>query len=156
MALQYFIDGYNVIRSRFWNAEGPVAAQREGLLRFIEEKGPTGSARNSVVVVFDGFATAADRVSGASLRVMYSGGRDADSVIKDRVDELGNAAVAVVVTDDRAIQRWVRGAGARVMSCDEFVRAGQTGAAPERRREKPDAAAAQEINEELKRLWKMK
>jgi predicted RNA-binding protein with PIN domain len=155
MALQYFIDGYNVIRSRHWALEGSGADQREALLRVIEEKSPTGSARNEVVVVFDGFATAGDRVSGASLRVMYSGGRDADSVIKNRVDELGSGSQAVVVTDDKAIQRWVRGAKARVMSCDDFLRAGET-PAPERRREKPDAATAREINEELKRLWKMK
>ena len=60
---------------------------------------------------------------------------------------------AVVITDDRAIQRWVRGVGARIMSCKEFLAAG---ASPQpRRREVLDSEAAKDINEELRKLWKL-
>ena len=38
-----------------------------------------------------------------------------------RVDALSNPSVAMVVTDDIAIQRWVKSAKAKVLSCKEFL-----------------------------------
>lgn len=76
-------------------------------------------------------------------------------MIKDFVDESGNPRETVVVTDDRDIQRWVRGVGARVVGVKSFLSAGAD--AP---RGRPHGALhpadAETINEELKHLWKLK
>jgi hypothetical protein len=86
--------------------------------------------------------------------VFFSPGKDADRIIKGLVDASGNPRETVVVTDDRAIQRWVRSAGARILGAREFLAAG---AAPGRRRAAGlSAADAEAINEELRDLWKLK
>jgi predicted RNA-binding protein with PIN domain len=148
----YFVDGYNVIRSTEAFQAPALRDQREKLLRFIEDKKPQGA--NRVTVVFDGRADVSSPAWTGTTAVVFSPGKDADKVIKDRVDELANPRDAVVVTNDRSIQRWVRGVGARVMSCDQFLAAGRGPAA--RRRSALSAQDVEEINEELKKLWKLK
>lgn len=54
------------------------------------------------------------------VRLVFSGDRDADTVIKEWVAELSNPRDAVVVTNDRGIYAAVRGSGAQVMSCKDF------------------------------------
>jgi predicted RNA-binding protein with PIN domain len=153
--MHYFVDGYNVIRSADWLGGGSLRDQRERLLRFIEDKRPHGSANNQVTVVFDGRADVSGPPESRAVRVIFSHGGDADSVIKASVDELTQPRDAVVVTNDRAIQRWVRGVGARVLSCEEFLAA----ASPRVRRrafqDKVDEDTARDINEELKDRWKL-
>ncbi len=147
----YAIDGYNVIRSVDWLSAGALRDQRERLLKFIEDRRPQG--RSAVTVVFDGRADVSGPRWPGTTRVIFADG-DADPVLKNLVDDLPNPRDAVVVTDDRAIQRWVSAAGARVLSCREFLLAGKS--APPRRRSGLDAAGEEEINEELRRLWKLK
>lgn len=153
--MHYIIDGYNVIGSADWLAQGSLRDRRERLLRFIEEKRPQGSASNRVTVVFDGRADVSSPAWPGSVQVVFSPGRDADRVIKDRVDEMPRPDGATVVTDDRAIQKWVRAAGARVIGCAVFLAAGRTAPAG-RRPPCLTAEDAEEINEELKRIWKLK
>lgn len=150
----YFIDGYNVIRSADWLSAGALRDQRDRLLRFIEGKRPQG--RHDVTVVFDGREDVVGVAWTGPSRVIFSRGRDADQVIKDQVDHLPNPREAVVVTNDRAIQKWVRGVGAKVMSCEDFIAAAGARAAPRRRAEILNPQDAADINEELKRLWKLK
>jgi len=152
MSLQYFIDAYNVIRSNDAMSAGPLQAQRERLLRFIDEKRPCGN--NEAIVVFDGKSGRDWNGWPGATRVIFSLERDADTEIKERVDAMSNRASAVVVTNDRAIQKWVSGAGARVMSCADFLRAGIKTGRPAGSG-KPDAATAAEINEQMKRIWKI-
>jgi predicted RNA-binding protein with PIN domain len=152
--MHYFVDGYNVIRSGDAFAGGALRDRRERLLRFIEDRHPQGSANNGVTVVFDGRADVSSPAWGGSVRVVFSHGRDADTVIKQRIDELGNPSEAVVVTDDRAIQRWVRAAGARVMATAAFLAAGAAARRPARGGAISPSEAAS-INEELKKLWKL-
>lgn len=153
MSLHYFVDGYNLIQSSERLAQGALWDRREKLLKFIEEKRPQG--RNRVTVVFDGREDVTSDPHRGETQVLFSVGRDADSVIKQRVDDLANPRNAVVVTDDRAIQKWVRGVGARVMSCEAFLKAGADPAALRRPAPELDPQAAAEINEELKKLWKL-
>lgn len=155
MALRYFVDGYNVIRSVDWLSQGALRDQRNRLIRFIEEKRPQGSANNQVTVVFDGRADVSSPPVASWVRVVFADG-EADGVIKDRVDNLAQPRSAVVVTNDRAIQKWVRGVGAKIMSCEAFLSAGTKGSQTRPSGGGLDAEAAQDINEELKRLWKLK
>lgn len=162
----YFVDGYNVIRNSEWLSQGALREQRDRLLRFIEEKRPHG--RNSVTVVFDGRSDVSSPPHAGEAQVLFSVGRDADDrasrkcrggtaddVIKQRVDDLSNPRAAVIVTDDRAIQKWVRGVGARILACAEFLKAGENSPVPRRRPSRIEPEAAREITEELRRVWKI-
>ena len=154
MSLHYFIDGYNVIRSDARLDAGSFDARRERLLAWIEERNLCGSPRNAVTVVFDGKPGPGWTPWRGRARVVFTYEEDADTVIKRSVDESSRPRDAVVVTDDRAIQRWVGGAKARVVGCADFLRGAR--AAGALRRGKVDAGEAAEINEELKRVWKLK
>jgi predicted RNA-binding protein with PIN domain len=155
MALHYFIDGYNVIWSHERFAGGTLQAQRERLLRFVENERPTGSARNEITVVFDGREDVDGPPWRGAARVIFSVGQDADTVIKKKVDALPNPSIAVVVTDDVAIQRWVKSAKAKVLSCQEFLALAAPKAAP-RRPAAMDPETRTQINEEFGKIWDLK
>lgn len=156
MALHYFIDGYNVIQSNERLRQGSLRAQRERLLKFIEEKRPQGSERNQVTVVFDSREGSVGPGWAGNTKVIFSDGKDADTVIKEKIDGLKTPADAVVVTNDKDIQRWVRGAKAKVLSCGEFLKSAAGAARQAPSPGKPTADEAQDINEEFKKLWKLK
>lgn len=150
----FIVDGYNVIRQSDALSAGALRDQRERLLRFIEERRPQGSAAHRVTVVFDGKADVSSPRWPGTTRVFFSPGKDADRIIKDLVDESSNPREAVVVTDDRAIQRWVRAAGARVWGAGEFLSAGAPRGGRGTAGLTPDDRDA--INDELRDLWKLK
>jgi predicted RNA-binding protein with PIN domain len=156
MPLHYFIDGYNVIMSADWLAAGALRDRRERLLKFIEEKRPQGGAANRVTVVFDGREDVSGPAWAGPTRVVFSRGPDADSVIKDEVDHLPNPREAVVVTNDKPLQAWVRGAGARVLPCAEFLAAARGPAKPASSPPELDPESARDINEEMRKFWKLK
>jgi predicted RNA-binding protein with PIN domain len=151
----YIVDGYNVIYQSESLSTGTLRDRREKLLRFIEDRHPQGGASHAVTVVFDGRAEVSSPAWPGPTRVIFSPGKDADKVIKDFVDGLSNPREAVVVTDDRAIQRWVRGVGAKVLGAGDFLSAGASGtpprSAPRLQREEGNA-----ITRELWDLWKQK
>ncbi len=153
--MHYFVDGYNVVYCSDLFSAGTVRVRREKLLRFIEEKKPQGSARNRVTVVFDGRPGAAAFFPHGAVQVVFSCGHDADKVLKDRVDALSNPREAVMVTNDKAIQRWVRARGVHVMSCAQFLSAGMTGGS-RRISRTLDSESVRSINEELRKIWKLK
>jgi predicted RNA-binding protein with PIN domain len=153
MSVIFLIDAYNLILSDERMAAGTLQQQRERLLRFLEERRPGGN--NPVVVVFDGKPGRDWSGWRGPTQIVFSEERDADTEIKDRIDAMSNAAAATVVTNDRAIQKWVRGAGARVVGCADFLRAGFA-RKPAARSQKLDDLAAAEINEQMKRIWKIK
>jgi predicted RNA-binding protein with PIN domain len=156
MALHYFIDGYNVIWSSEAFAGGTLQAQRERLLRFIEDRRPTGSPRNEITVVFDGKEDVDSPPWRGTARVVFSVGHDADTVIKRRVDSLSNPTVAIVVTDDVAIQRWVKAAKAKVLSCKDFIALAQPKPGAGKRGPKLDLETRAQINEEFGKIWNLK
>jgi len=151
----FIVDGYNVIRQSDLFSGGPLRAQRERFLRWIEDRNPQGSSANVVTVVFDGRSDVFSPTWPGPTRVIYSCGQDADGAIKDLVDRLSNPSQAVVVTDDREIQRWVRAVKAQVLGSGAFLLAG---ASPTVRRSAVvlDASDVEAINDELRTLWKLK
>ncbi|MBK8575712.1 MAG: NYN domain-containing protein [Elusimicrobia bacterium] len=108
-----------------------------------------------MTVVFDGRSDVSSPRWEGPTRVIFSNGKDADKVIKDLVDELSNPREAVVVTDDRAIQRWVRGVGARILGAKEFLSSGASSAKP-RSAVRLDPADVEAITREMWDLWKQK
>ena len=155
MSLHYYIDAYNLLHSTDRWDDIPRSARREYFLEALEKEGLTGSAHNSVTVVFDGHGPRLGAVKLSFVRVFFSGDKDADTVIKEQVEESPNPRNAVVVTNDRSIQKFVKGAGAKVVSCEEFlhVRASRK---TRRGSEKPDPSSTSALNAELSRLWKVK
>ncbi len=154
MALHYLIDGYNVIWSHERFLGGTLQSQRERLLRFIEDERPTGSPRNEITVVFDGREDVDSPPWRGVARVIFSVGQDADTVIKKKVDALTNPSIAIVVTDDIAIQRWVKAAKAKVLSCKDFL-----ALATPKTTQRPagiDPTVRTQINEEFGRIWNLK
>lgn len=153
MSLHFFIDGYNFIQSNHALTRGTLDQQRERMLGWMESERPQGG--NRVTVVFDGKPGRGWKgwKSGV-IRVIFSEEKDADTVIKDSVDEMRNARDAVVVTDDRAIQKWVKGAGAKVIPCRDFFHGRGSRSVPSNEDRVLDADLARRINDELKRIWK--
>lgn len=151
----YFVDGYNVIYQSESLLSGALRDRREKLLRFVEDRRPQGSASHQVTVVFDGRSDVSSPRWEGPTRVIFSHGKDADRVIKDLVDELSNPREAVVVTDDRAIQRWVRGVGAKILGVREFLSAGAF-SPPRRSAGRISSEDVNAITREMWDLWKPK
>jgi predicted RNA-binding protein with PIN domain len=150
--VQYYIDAYNVIRSNETMNAGKLQDQRERLLRLLDERKPQGN--NPVIVVFDGKPGRDWKGWKGEIQVVFSMEIDADTEIRNRVDAMINPASAVVVTNDRAIQKWVRGAGARVVGCADFLKAGAGRKKPDQQW-KIEPADASAITEYLKKVWKI-
>jgi predicted RNA-binding protein with PIN domain len=125
MALHLIIDGYNLIRQSPELQEldaRKLEAGRAALLARLaayRERGP-----QKITVVFDGWLRGdlketRDRQRG--LLIIFSRrGEKADQVIKRLLALEGPRAV--VVTSDREIQTWARGAGAAWISATQFER----------------------------------
>lgn len=156
MSRHFVVDGYNLIWSTERFGQGTLQDQREKLLKYLERAWPAGSARNSITVVFDG----QDDVDGppwrGPVKVLFSRTGDGDALIKRTVDEAGNPRDIIVVSDDRAIQKWVRASGAKISSCADFLsQAGAPKKSASRIQSKPTPDNVDRINEELRRIWKL-
>jgi predicted RNA-binding protein with PIN domain len=138
---------------------------RAGLVRFIRERRPHGSDRNSMVVVFDGQEDVSGSVEpAADVRVVFSRGMSADDHIREAVEHAPDPQNIICVTDDRELALACRHRGARIWSVDEFVSKGykqETIAArrsQDARRREGDGkvithTAARKIDQELAAIW---
>jgi predicted RNA-binding protein with PIN domain len=144
----FIIDGYNVTRGIDQFSRSKPNEERRVLFDFLLQRRPQGN--NPVTVVFDGRpGRDTEDPSAGAFRVIFSDDATADDWIKRLVDHESNPRNVVVVTADKTLARWVRGAGARVVAPVEFIRQGRASA--------PKASAEKEfdetITEELKSLW---
>ena len=158
MSLQYVIDGYNIINHpKFIPARRSYVSIQSALLDFILANKFTGSNKNKITVVFDGYpAPIALRESG-DISVVFSRRISADEKIKRMVEESAGRGSIIVVTDDGEIKCAVRALGARVQGIEEFVKskAGRVISAADKEQSKdlPSYGQMQRINEELRKLW---
>lgn len=149
--LRYYIDGYNLLH-RIPELDDSPSPQGE-LVRFIKKHRLTGSHNNSVVIVFDGHeppGMPAER----SYSIVFSEGRSADDVIKERVAKTKNRSQVVVVSDDREIRDCARGDGATVCRIDEFL-SRASGSSHKDDEDSKDLAPSSmmDITDELKKIW---
>lgn len=154
MSRHFIVDGYNVLHSTDRWVEFPREKQREKFLEFLDESGLVGSESNSLTVVLDGYAAKLKNIRFRRVRLIFSGDRDADTVIKEWVADRPNPKDVIVVTNDRGVQSAVRGSGARVMSANDFLKLGKKKTSRVSHSEKPDSKDLESINQELKRIWK--
>ncbi|MFA5411253.1 MAG: NYN domain-containing protein [Candidatus Omnitrophota bacterium] len=158
MSLRYIIDGYNLINhplfsQRHKQSEDP----RHAVLTFIKTRRLTGSPKNSISVVFDGYppsASAAD--ADAGIDVVFSRKINADDKIKNMVEESSGRKNIIVVSDDKEIKFMAESLGAHSLGIEEFIQAKEK---PEKRPKddliKPELNYSQihKINQELRRIW---
>ncbi|MDP2905106.1 MAG: NYN domain-containing protein [Candidatus Omnitrophota bacterium] len=158
MSLQYVIDGYNIINHpKFVPARRSYVSIQSALLDFILNNKLTGSNKNKITVVFDGYPAPIALRAGGDISVVFSRGISADEKIKRMVEESAGRGSIIVVTDDGEIKCAVRVLGARVESIEEFVKSkvGRVipGADKEPPKDLPSHNEMQRINEELRKLW---
>lgn len=159
MSLQYLIDGYNLIHQMSLPDNSTLEQQRNHLVKFIEINQLKGSARNNVTVVFDGQSGMGSCVSSCEgMEIVFSMNGSADDLIKRMAERAAQPKSIIVVTDDKEIIRFVRNAGARVMSVQEFFlrgkkrRAAQTAHGMAFGRGLP-SSEERKITQELARIW---
>jgi predicted RNA-binding protein with PIN domain len=129
--MPYVIDGNNLLGS--WGGPAVPGDGRTEVLRCVAEFCRVKGAR--ALLVFDGApfrAEVGDQDLGrVSVRFARPGG-DADTVIRDLVDQAPRPAEIVVVTSDKALYSYARTRGAAVLRAHEWnalLRASGQGAA---------------------------
>lgn len=119
------VDGNNLIHSDRENLFGDrrtkFGSTRWGLARLLDEL--VGELAQKVTVVFDGTAGESDEAFRTSeLQVVFSPAEaTADSVIERMVAQAPNPGAILVVSSDRGERDTVGAAGARIMSCGNFI-----------------------------------
>lgn len=162
MSLSYFVDGYNVMHRAMRMDSSDLAGARESFLGLLSVSRPQGSARNRLVVVFDGCAQVSNIPLNYPFEVIFTSGSSADEMICRLVNDSSSPRNIVVVTDDRDLSRSVRGAGADVMRVDDFLskirirRSAKNRKALRGIQESAldlDIAEREKITRELKKIW---
>ncbi|MDD5595012.1 MAG: NYN domain-containing protein [Candidatus Omnitrophica bacterium] len=154
MSLQYVIDGYNLLnhqllsKTRKNNTSDPAKI----ILSFIQEKRLTGSRKNGIILVFDGYPkTGSFEAKDPGITLLFSRGVSADEKIKKIVEGSANRKILVVVSDDKEIQFLVKSLGARVLAIADFV--GLEDQEKEPARTELSYSQMHKINQELSKLW---
>ncbi|MFA7706655.1 MAG: NYN domain-containing protein [Candidatus Omnitrophota bacterium] len=160
MSLQYIIDAYNIINHPQFRPRARKSLNIQSLLAdFIILNRLTGSRKNKLILVFDGYPPQGEKMPDAEgLVCLFSRLIEADEVIKKLVEESGQPANIIVVSDDKGIQTVVRFLGAKISSVEEFICGKKSarvfGSALEEREEnKVSYSDMQVINAELKKKW---
>src|SRR3989338_7000094 len=125
MSLHYIIDGYNIINHPLFTRllKSPLNP-RATLLLLIRKKRLTGSLKNKVTVVFDGYPDANQTVlDEPDITVIFSRKVSADEKINLLIEETANRKIIIVVSNDREIQYSAKSLGAKVLGIDEFFAA---------------------------------
>jgi predicted RNA-binding protein with PIN domain len=156
MSLQYIIDGYNIIKQRAFARNVKTSLDlRNALLPFIKNNHLTGSQKNSIKIVFDGYSDASLRGNIAGDEVIFSGDISADEKIIKLLEKSSRRKDTIVVSDDRELRFLARSLGAKVMGVEDFILPKEK--APKRKREEaePELTFTQKhaIDQELKRIW---
>jgi predicted RNA-binding protein with PIN domain len=158
MSLLYIVDGYNLINHPlFLPKDNPKGDIRLALLNYILANRLTGSSKNRVCLVFDGYPPRHwPKGAEGDMAIVFSRKVSADEKIKNMVEESAGRRSIVVVSDDKEIMFLVRSLGASYMGIEEFF-ARKKDREPSQR----DVSASFElsysqmhrINEELRKIW---
>jgi predicted RNA-binding protein with PIN domain len=161
MSLVYVIDGYNVIKHPSFAQAISFHryASRAGFLQLLFSRRLTGSSKNRVIVVFDGYPDAGGGDSMDSIDVVFSRDETADDRIRQLLEHTVAARTCIVVSDDREIRMFARMAGAQTIGVEEFIGRGKKNSvvSARQRQEKEDSklnySQMEKINKELREKW---
>jgi predicted RNA-binding protein with PIN domain len=152
MSLHFILDGYNLIKKIPEFSSKKIRHAREDLIRLIEEKRLTGSKRNRVTVVFDGYSDDFSSKRQIPFEIIFA--KDADEKIRDIIKKVDNPKEIVVITDDRQLQDSVRLLGAKVQNLESFLeKLKRPKAITEDLKLEFSPKLKDEITEELKKIW---
>ena len=158
MSLQYIIDAYNIIHhAKFRYPHKRIKDSRSSLLEFIRFRRLTGSTKNKITLVFDGYPDKEE--SGrkdSNIEIIFSKDKTADERIKKIVETARNPKNIIVVSDDKEIRFFVKAAGAHCLNVEEFINPQEK--IIQLKRDgllKPELTYSQihKINQEFKKLW---
>jgi predicted RNA-binding protein with PIN domain len=115
----------------------------------------TGSPKNKVTVVFDGYPDSRERFDESDFCVVFSRMISADEKIRKLIEESGQRKGIVVVSDDRQVQDAARALGANVSSIEEFVGKKDRQKKPldNGLEQKVTYSDMEKINSELRKIW---
>ncbi|OGX44209.1 MAG: hypothetical protein A3G38_01570 [Omnitrophica WOR_2 bacterium RIFCSPLOWO2_12_FULL_51_8] len=157
MSLLFVIDGYNILNHPRFDRRGRSAQPPPlAIHSLIREKKLTGSPKNRVILVFDGYPLQGAQAGGYfGMLVVYSRKSSADERIKQLVEESAGRKNIVVVSDDKEIKFMARQLGARHMGAEEFIAKNDQAPLERELPAKPELSysAAHKITEELRKLW---
>lgn len=150
--LTYIIDAFNLINKIPYLSNS--LTPRSALIDFLRKKHLTGSVRNKVIVVFDGYETD-DRILDKSFQILFSDNKTADDVIKDYVARQKYKKQIFVVSDDREIRFYTKEEGAKSLRISEFLHSGKKKDQQNSNHEEKEVTCSEmiEITEELEKLW---
>lgn len=162
MSLLYIVDGCNVINHPAFAREEINKKLKDGrlaLLALIRAKKLTGSPKNRVVVVFDGYpafgGNKAPALDGLAIKVIFSFVKTADDLIRKIIEALSIPKNTVVISDDKEVRFFAKSSGASAISVQEFMDKGEKPQESVDDSSKPSLSYTQldKINRELKKLW---
>ncbi|MFH1413893.1 MAG: NYN domain-containing protein [Candidatus Omnitrophota bacterium] len=156
MSLQYVIDGYNVIKHPFITLKNKkYKDSRLSLLEFIRRNKLTGSLKNRVIVVFDGYPDSRESDNLTSISVIYSRKISADEKIIKIIQGYSDHKNIIVVSDDKEIRFSVRPYGVKILGVAEFINKKARSIYREDPSLKPELTHTlmHQINQELRQIW---
>ncbi|MDD3344854.1 MAG: NYN domain-containing protein [Candidatus Omnitrophica bacterium] len=159
MSLRYIVDAYNMINHPgFKPRPGKACNIQTRLADFIRGNRLSGSRKNSVVLVFDGYPPAGERMpEGEGLICVFSRGIEADEAIKRIVEKSALRKEIVVVSDDKEVRYSAKLLKAQVSSVEGFIGSSGRNIPPRSAADKDSkdisCSAMEAINAELKKKW---
>ena len=158
MSLQYIIDGYNLINHPLFGRRSnkKIKNQRLALLDLIRSARLSGSPKNKVIVVFDGYpGLEEDYISNAAISVVFSRSQTADERIKKITEKFANPKNTITVSDDKELRLCIRSLKGKVLGVEEFICSKEIPAEDKDNEIKVELNFSQKdrINQELKKLW---
>lgn len=163
--MEYVIDGYNVVHHPlFGQIKRYHSDPRLTLVESLRIERLTGSQRNKIIVVFDGYPDSSGGGYDESYaRIVFSRQHTADERIIEIVERSPNPKNTVVVSDDKEIRFFIKQAGAKALSVEEFlnpifVKLNRAGPGGKKQESDPlgrelTYSQKHKINQELRKLW---
>lgn len=159
MSLHYIIDGYNLIKHPLFKSPNrQKGSPADKALGFIQVNRLTGSPKNKLTVVFDGYppSVSCDALNPQNASIIFSRKISADEKIKNLVENSAARKTIFVISDDKEIKSAVKFLGARILGVAEFIQAKEKNLPASEKEDlekKLTFSSMHKINEELTRLW---
>ena len=157
MSSRYIIDAYNIIRHPLFRPTNKkIKDEKIALLDFIRSNRLTGSLKNKIIAVFDGYPQPGTPGEHSGIEIIFSKMETADELIKRLVERSVNPKTITVVSDDKEIRAVTKFSGASVMNVEDFIRPKEKF----RKDDKEESAKPElthslihKINQELREIW---
>lgn len=157
MSLRYIIDGNNCLHHPDFDYPKNTPDSRLALPAFILKHKLTGSRKNQVLLVFDGYPRAPQQNQGLqdNIEIIFSRKETADQTIKRLLEKAAGVKNIIVVSDDKEIRIFTRLIGARSLSVKDFICRKERLIRAQTDPVKSELSYTQmhKINQELRKIW---